>query len=165
MAAWTDEESTRLTELHAAGKSLHFIAGDMGRSKETVSRWAEKLGLSFSREKTAKAAEAVHVDNKARRVLLETRLLTEADKVIDQMWKPTIVFSFGGQFNEYSEHELDQPTFGDQKAIIQTASTAINSANKLHDMNAGNNADHSKSMLVQMQEALLKAVEAEDGGE
>ena len=165
MAAWTDEESTRLTELHSAGKSLHFIAGELGRSKETVSRWAEKLGLSFSREKTAKAAEAVHVDNKARRALLETRLLTEADKVIDQMWTPAIVYSFGGQFNEYAEHELDKPTFSDQKAIMQTASTAITASNKLHEMNAGQNTDHAKSMLVQMQEALLKAVEAEEGGE
>lgn len=30
--AWTDEESTRLTELHAAGKSLTFIAKEMQRS-------------------------------------------------------------------------------------------------------------------------------------
>lgn len=163
--AWTDEESTRLTELHAAGKSLHFIAGELGRSKETVSRWAEKLGLSFSREKTAKAAEAVHVDNKARRALLESRLLTEAEKVIEQLWTPAIVYSFGGQFNEYAEHELDKPTFSDQKAIMQTASTAITASNKLHEMNAGQNTDHAKSMLVQMQEALLKAVEAEEGGE
>lgn len=163
--AWTDEESTRLTELHAAGKSLHFIAGELGRSKETVSRWAEKLGLSFSREKTAKAAEAMHIDNKARRALLESRLLTEAEKVIEQLWTPAIVYSFGGQFNEYAEHELDKPTFSDQKAIMQTASTAITASNKLHEMNAGQNTDHAKSMLVQMQEALLKAVEAEEGGE
>ncbi|MBJ7481548.1 helix-turn-helix domain-containing protein [Rhodococcus sp. (in: high G+C Gram-positive bacteria)] len=163
--AWTDEESTRLTELHAAGKSLHFIAGELGRSKETVSRWASTLGVSFSREKTAKAAEAVHVDNKARRALLESRLLTEAEKVIEQLWTPAIVYSFGGQFNEYAEHELDKPTFSDQKAIMQTASTAITASNKLHEMNAGQNTDHAKSMLVQMQEALLKAVEAEEGGE
>ena len=163
--AWTDEESTRLTELHAAGKSLHFIAGELGRSKETVSRWASTLGVSFSREKTARAAEAVHVDNKARRALLESRLLTEAEKVIEQLWTPAIVYSFGGQFNEYAEHELDKPTFSDQKAIMQTASTAITASNKLHEMNAGQNTDHAKSMLVQMQEALLKAVEAEEGGE
>ncbi len=163
--AWTDEESTRLTELHAAGKSLHFIAGELGRSKETVSRWASTLGVSFSREKTAKAAEAVHIDNKARRALLESRLLTEAEKVIEQLWTPAIVYSFGGQFNEYAEHELDKPTFSDQKAIMQTASTAITASNKLHEMNAGQNTDHAKSMLVQMQEALLKAVEAEEGGE
>ncbi len=165
MAAWTDEESTRLTELHAAGKSLSFIATDMQRSKETISRHSDRLGLSFDRGVTAKAAEAKHVDNKARRAALEERLLIEADKVIDQMWSETLVFSFGGKDNTYEEHTLDRPTYSDQKAIVQTAATALNAANKLHEMNAGQNTDHAKSMLVQMQEALLKAVEAEEGGE
>lgn len=136
MSGWSDEESQRLAELHAAGKSLHFIAGEMSRSKRTISVHADKLGLSFDRTSTAKAAEAVHVDNKARRVALEERLLREADKVLDQLWKPAIVFSFGGQENLYSEHELDQPQFGDQKAIMQTAATALNSANKLNEMNS-----------------------------
>jgi len=156
VAAWTDEESTRLTELHAAGKSLSFIATDMQRSKETISRHSDRLGLSFDRGVTAKAAEAVHVDNKARRVALEERLLVEAQKIMDQLWTPAIVYSFGGQFNEYAEHELDKPTFSDQKAIMQTASTAITASNKLHEMNAGSNADHSKAMLVRMQAALLE---------
>jgi len=163
VAAWTDEESTRLTELHAAGKSLSFIATDMQRSKETISRHSDRLGLSFDRGVTAKAAEAVHVDNKARRVALEERLLVEAQKIMDQLWTPAIVYSFGGQFNEYAEHELDKPTFSDQKAIMQTASTAITASNKLHEMNAGSNADHSKAMLVRMQAALLELhVEEED---
>ena len=160
--AWTDEESTRLTELHAAGKSLHFIAGELGRSKETISRWASTLGLSFSREKTAKAADAVHVDNKARRVALEERLLVEAQKIMDQLWKPTLVFSFGGKDNDYNEHIIDRPTFGDQKAIVQTATTAIRESTRLHEMNAGSNADHSKAMLVKMQAALLELHAEED---
>ena len=162
MAAWTDEESTRLTELHAAGKSLHFIANELGRSKRTISVWAEKLGLSFDRAETAKAAEAVHVDNKARRVALEERLLVEAQKIMDQLWKPTLVFSFGGKDNDYNEHTLTQPTFGDQKAIVQTATTAIRESTRLHEMNAGSNADHSKAMLVKMQAALLELHAEED---
>lgn len=165
MAAWTDEESTRLTELHAAGKSLHFIANELGRSKNTISKWASTLGLSWDRAETAKAAQAVHVDNKARRAALEERLLIEAEKVIDQMWSETLVFSFGGKDNTYEEHTLKQPTYSDQKTIAQTVATALTAANKLHEMNAGQNTDHAKSMLVQMQEALLKAVEAEEGGE
>lgn len=136
MAAWTDEESTRLTELHAAGKSLHFIANELGRSKRTISVWAEKLGLSFDRAETAKAAEAVHVDNKARRARIEERLLIEAEKVIDQMWSETLVFSFGGKDNTYEEHTLKQPTYSDQKTIAQTVATALNAANKLHEMNS-----------------------------
>ncbi|AUS31700.1 helix-turn-helix domain-containing protein [Rhodococcus qingshengii] len=164
-AGWSDEDSRRLTELHAEGKSLHFIAGEIGRSKQTVSRYAKSLGLEWDRATTAKAAEAVHVDNKARRVALEERLLVEAQKIMDQLWEPTVVFAFGGKDNTYEEHTLTQPTFGDQKAIVQTATTAIRESTRLHEMNAGQNTDHAKSMLVQMQEALLKAVEAEEGGE
>lgn len=136
MAAWTPEESERLTELHSQSRSLHSIAGEMGRSKETVKRHADRLNLSFDRTRTAKAAEAVHVDNKARRAALEERLLNEAALFLDKLHLPSIVFSFGGQFNEYAEHELDKPPIGDQKALIQSASTAITAANRLHELNS-----------------------------
>jgi len=161
-AGWSDEDSRRLTELHAEGKSLHFIAGEIGRSKQTVSRYAKSLGLEWDRATTAKAAEAVHVDNKARRVALEERLLVEAQKIMDQLWEPTVVFAFGGKDNTYEEHTLTQPTFGDQKAIVQTATTAIRESTRLHEMNAGSNADHSKAMLVKMQAALLELHAEED---
>jgi len=166
VAAWTDEESTRLTELHAAGESLTFIAKEMQRSTETIHRHAERLKLSFDRTRTAKAAEAKHVDNKARRAALEERLLIEAEKVIDQMWSETLVFSFGGKDNTYEEHTLKQPTYSDQKAIVQTAATALNAANKLHEMNAGQQAEKAVSALVQMQGALEQFAaqyEAEQG--
>ena len=154
MAAWTDEESRRLADFHAQGKSLHFIAKELGRSKDTVSRHADRLALSFSREQTAKAAEAVHVDNKARRALLESRLLVEADGFLDKLHQPAIVFSFGGQFNEFAQHELDTPPISDQKALIQSASTALTAANKLHELNSGHNAEQAMSALEQMQIAL-----------
>ena len=166
--AWTDEESARLTELHAAGKSLHFIAGELGRSKETVSRWAEKLGLSFSREKTAKAAEAKHVDNKARRARIEERLLAKGEEFLDQLDEPVIVFSFGGPLNEYAEHELTKPDPVSQKHIVQALNTVLTSANKLHEMNAGQQAEKAVSALVQMQGALEQFAaqyEAEQQGE
>lgn len=165
-AGWSDEDSRRLTELHAEGKSLHFIAGEIGRSKQTVSRYAKSLGLEWDRATTAKAAEAVHVDNKARRAALEERLLIEAEKVIDQMWSETLVFSFGGKDNTYEEHTLKQPTYSDQKTIAQTVATALNAANKLHEMNAGQQAEKAVSALVQMQGALEQFAaqyEAEQG--
>ena len=166
MAAWTDEESTRLTELHTAGKSLHFIAGEMERSKRTISVWAEKLGLSFSREKTAKAAEAVHIDNKARRARIEERLLAKGEEFLDQLDEPVIVFSFGGPLNEYAEHELTKPDPVSQKHIVQALNTVLTSANKLHEMNAGQQAEKAVSALVQMQTALEQFAtqyEAEQG--
>jgi len=166
VAAWTDEESTRLTELHAVGKSLSFIATDMQRSKETISRHSERLGLSFSRAETAKAAEAVHVDNKARRARIEEQLLVKSEDMLAQLDEPAIVYSFGGQFNEYAEHELRKPDPVAQKHIVQALSTALTAANKLHEMNAGQQAEKAVSALVQMQGALEQFAaqyEAEQG--
>ncbi|MHD0300876.1 helix-turn-helix domain-containing protein [Rhodococcus qingshengii] len=166
MAAWTDEESARLTELHAAGKSLNFIATDMQRSKETIGRHSERLGLSFDRTATAKAAEAVHVDNKARRARIEEQLLVKSEDMLAQLDKPAIVYSFGGQFNQYEQHELDKPDPVAQKHIVQALSTALNAANKLHEMNAGQQAEKAVSALVQMQGALEQFAaqyEAEQG--
>lgn len=133
-APWSDDDSDQLARLHESGQSLHAIAQQMGRSKDTVSRWADKLGLTFDRSMTAKAAEAVHIDNKSKRVTLEARLLDEGGKLLDQLWDPTIVFSFGGSENLYSEHQLERPTFGDQKAIVQAVSTALTAANKLAEL-------------------------------
>lgn len=160
--AWTDEESTRLTELHAAGESLTFIAKEMQRSTETIHRHAERLKLSFDRTRTAKAAEAKHVDNKARRARIEERLLAKGEEFLDQLDEPVIVFSFGGPLNEYAEHELTKPDPVSQKHIVQALNTVLTSANKLHEMNAGSNADHSKAMLVKMQAALLELHAEED---
>lgn len=166
MAAWTDEESTRLTELHAAGKSLTFIAKEMQRSTETIHRHAERLKLSFDRTRTAKAAEAKHVDNKARRARIEERLLAKGEEFLDQLDEPVIVFSFGGPLNEYAEHELTKPDPVSQKHIVQALNTVLTSANKLHEMNAGQQAEKAVSALVQMQGALEQFAaqyEAEQG--
>lgn len=136
MAAWTDEESTRLTELHAAGKSLHFIANELGRSKRTISVWAEKLGLSFDRAETAKAAEAVHIDNKAKRAKAESLFLDKTIETLEQLDQPALVYSFGGPMNEYNEHILTKPDPIAQKHIMSAASTAINAAMKLGQLNS-----------------------------
>ncbi|QIP39696.1 Helix-turn-helix domain-containing protein [Rhodococcus erythropolis] len=155
MAAWTDEESTRLTELHAAGKSLSFIAELMDRSKDTISRHSERLGLSFSRAETAKAAEAKHVDNKARRARIEEQLLVKSEDMLAQLDEPAIVYSFGGQFNEYAEHELDKPDPVAQKHIVQALATALTAANKLHEMNAGHDATSTVSVLAEVHAAVI----------
>lgn len=168
MAAWTDEESTRLTELHAAGESLTFIAKEMQRSTETIHRHSERLKLSWDRSRTAKAAEAKHVDNKARRARIEEQLLVKSEDMLAQLDEPAIVYSFGGQFNEYAEHELDKPDPVAQKHIVQALAAALNAANKLHEMNAGQQAEKAVSALVQMQGALEQFAaqyEAEQQGE
>lgn len=135
-AGWSDEDSRRLTELHAEGKSLHFIAGEIGRSKQTVSRYAKSLGLEWDRATTAKAAEAVHIDNKAKRAKAESLFLDKTIETLEQLDQPALVYSFGGPMNEYNEHILTKPDPIAQKHIMSAASTAINAAMKLGQLNS-----------------------------
>jgi len=159
MARWTDDESRRLRELHADGRSLNAIAKELGRSTDTISRWADKLELSFDRGATAKAAQAKHIDNKARRAILEERLLVKSEEMLDQLDEPALVYSFGGADNRYAEHILDKPDPVAQKHIIQALSTALNTANKLHELNSGHDAEGVVSTLAEVHAAITAMVD------
>lgn len=160
---WTNEDTARLIELHGQGLSLHAIAKEMGRGKATISKYADAEGLSFDRGKTRAAAEAVHVDNKARRVLAETRLLDVFNTTLDKLDQPARVYSFGGADNRFAEEWFeDGPPPADRRALIQAAAAALTASNKLNEINSARHADAAKSALVQMREALTQLAEEAD---
>ena len=150
---WSDDEDERLRELHASGKSLHAIAGEMGRAKSTVSRESKRLQLSWTRDQVNAATEAKVADAKGRRAALQIALLEDAEKLRAQLWKPTLAFNFGGKDNTYNEHQLDQPTFTDQLKIMQATGVAGDRSLKLaeHDSDG---AEQVRSLLGGIAEAL-----------
>lgn len=138
---WTQEDTTRLTELHAAGKSLHAIAADMGRSKSTISEYAQKAGLVWDRAKTAAAAEAVSVDNKARRVRIVARLYTQVETELDGLeeasdetpWRTILKGEYG------TEHQADLPFVPprDRRDVSDIISRHMITATKLEAVDTG----------------------------
>ena len=44
---WTDADTVRLLELHAAGGSVASTADAMGKSRSTIRRYAERVGVRF----------------------------------------------------------------------------------------------------------------------
>lgn len=133
---WTDAETDRLTELHAAGRSLHSIAKEMGRSKEMISRHAKLIGLQWDRSRTAKAAEAAHIDGKARRVHIEERLLDKVTRLLDDVDGGETVYGFGGADYVYNSRWHDKLTARSTKDLMQAIGSALVSANKLHELNS-----------------------------
>lgn len=136
---WTQADDAELRRLHGEGKSLHHIAGEMGRGKGTISRKAKDLGLPWDRTDTAAATSAKVADAKSRRAQLQLGLLEDAERLRVQLWQPTVAFNFGGKDNTYNETRLDEPTFADKLKIMQAAGAAIDRALKLdlHDAGAG----------------------------
>lgn len=137
-----DDEAVR--RLHSEGKSRNEIAREMGRSGRTVSRIAERLHLSFERgEMVKEATEARKTDARAKRAALALRLLDDAERLRGQLFKPALVYNFGGRDNTYEERTLEQPTFSDQRNIMQAIGVALDRAVKLdaYDKAEGAGAD------------------------
>ncbi|NUT31540.1 MAG: helix-turn-helix domain-containing protein [Hamadaea sp.] len=137
----TQADHDAVKELHAQGFGRNEIARRIDRGERTVSRIAEKLGLSFVRSEQTKAAtEAKKVDAKARRAALAIALLEDAERLRKQLWEPATVFNFGGKENTYEERELPEPTFSDKRNIMQAIGTAVDRAVKLDEYDrAGDN--------------------------
>lgn len=154
----TDEDRRRVAELHSLGHSRNEIARRMGRSGRTVSRLADDLGLDFERgERTRAATEAKKVDAAARRAQLALDLLSDAARLRQQLWQPTIVYSFGGRDNTYEEHTLPEPPHADKLRLVQAVSIAADRSLKLDEYDRSRGADDDKSMLLDLRDALRAA--------
>lgn len=150
---WTDADAAELARRHAAGESLHSIAKAMGRGKGTISAKSAAAGLKWERTRTAAAAQAVHIDNKARRVALVARLYTRAETVLGRLETSpfqTLVKVAGGA--EVTGALPFVPT-RDERDLADVVSRHLVSANRLEQVDSGG-AEHVRSLLAGMAEQL-----------
>jgi transposase-like protein len=137
MAPFTDREREQVAELHAQGKGRNAISRETGIHQKRVSAIAAELGLSFQRggARTTAATEARKADAATRRARIEEQALASAEKLLSQMWKPALVFNFGGKENDYNSTTLEEPPFADKRAIATSVQALLQTALKIaeHD--------------------------------
>jgi IS30 family transposase len=150
----TKRELDRIRAMHGEGKTRNDIAKALGRSASTITAACNKMGLSFDRTKTAAATKAKVLDAKAKRAQLMNDLLDDAEKLRQQLWAPTKIFSFGGKDNTYAERKVDRPPFKDQRDIVNAVSTTITASLRLDDHDKAHEVDEQKAMLDELFEAL-----------
>jgi hypothetical protein len=109
----------------ATDKARNQIARDHGVGLGTVTKIAQEVGHVFDRSATKHATEAVVADNKARRADVSRKFLEKADKLLDQMEQPHIVFNIGGKDNVYTEHLMDAPPTADIRNLMTSAAIAF----------------------------------------
>lgn len=152
---WTAADDRTLRKLHMAGKSMHAIAKEMGRSKDTISNHGEKLGLRWGISPQVKAAAAeVSARAKVRRAELMHLLLEDAHRLRAQMWQPTTYFDWGGKDHDYDEREVPEPTHADKQKLMQATATAVQSYARLEQLEAEAGAPAARSMLERLAERL-----------
>jgi hypothetical protein len=127
----------------------------LGIPKETIMSWAKKAGVHTVRTSATRAAvEAKVVDGKLRRQNIVHRLYGQAEKMLDDLEGDSFRTLVKGQGGADVEDTLDFVPPGDRKTLIQSISTATNSAVNLEKVDADGGAEAGVNMLTALAEAL-----------
>lgn len=134
------EERERIIEAFATGKSCRQIAKQFGRSPNTISSIARDVGHEFGHTNVLRAHEINRRYGAEWRADMRQRLADEAGRLLDDMRKPALVYSFGGRDNTYAEHTLEQPDTKSKHELMRAATTALRAIRDLDatDSTTGN---------------------------
>ena len=124
-------DAKRAEALYEDGHGCNAIARELGVAPSTVSRWAKQNELAFDRSQTAMAVRAHVVDLAQARTLLAQKMAVAASDMLDRLDEPYLVYSFGGQFNDFESHVLDEPPVEVVRNAVTTAGIAFDKATKV----------------------------------
>lgn len=157
---WTPEQRTQAVTLWRKS-GLAAAARQTGIPKASISRWitdSERTERHAEHSATALAVATRVISLSQRRVALATRYQTEAEKLIDRMWAPVTMYHWGtvtsadGSCTVFMEHEIPQPSIGDQKTLITASAVAVQASLKL---TGDDPKDMGPNILVQVRQALV----------
>ena len=115
------------------------VTARFGIPKGTVAGWAKASGVRTVRNETTRAAvEAKVVDGKLRRQNIVHRLYGQAEKILDDLEGEKFETLTKGSGGADVETILEFVPPNDRKILVQTVSTAMNSAVNLEKVDADN---------------------------
>lgn len=150
-----DEETLR--QFHADGVSRNEIARQMEWSVGTITNHAQRLGLSFDREAVRAATEARQVDLKDRRQRIQEQLYDLAERAIERAQSEYVTTAF--DHVGVPVHELmAEPPAKETKDLTLAASSALTSALKLAQVDAGDaGRENARGLLQSLSDAMATA--------
>ncbi|MFF9210470.1 MULTISPECIES: hypothetical protein [unclassified Streptomyces] len=151
------EDEERLRQLHADGVSRNEIARQLEWSVATITNHANRLGLAFNREATRAATDARQIDLKDRRQRIQEQLLDLAERTIGRAQSRYLVHGFSHTGESVAEW-LQQPPAKETKDFTLAASSALTSALKLAQVDAGDDGrENARGLLRTLGEAMTAA--------
>lgn len=147
------DKRAQARELARSGMSCRAIGVKLGVSRTTVSRWAKDDGYSFDRSTTDAATNARQFDMAAARVRLAEKMTANADRALDSLDGPYLVYSFGGKDNTYAQHELVEAPISARREAQTLAGIAFDKLSKALE-SAPEAAATARSMLTELGRAL-----------
>ncbi|ROP53287.1 hypothetical protein EDD94_2790 [Streptomyces sp. PanSC9] len=154
---FSEADEERLRQLHADGVSRNEIARQMGWAVGTITNHANRLGLSFDREAVRAATDARQVDLKDRRQRIQEQLLDLAERAIGRAQERYLVHGWTHTGESVAEW-LHEPPAKETKDFTLAASSALTSALKLAQVDAGDESrENARGLLATLGEAMTTA--------
>ncbi|MFE7128948.1 helix-turn-helix domain-containing protein [Streptomyces sp. NPDC057617] len=163
----TEAERKRVRELHAEGMGRNQIAKELKRSGRTISDIATDLGISFAARagQVAAATEVRQMDLAERRVRLAENFQADAERLREQMWEPTTVWSFGGKENTYEEHTFPEAPADVKRTLMSAAGTAIDRSLKLSPPKDETGTEEGLALITKLMSGLTSVYKAQQDQE
>ncbi|MFF7452113.1 MULTISPECIES: helix-turn-helix domain-containing protein [unclassified Streptomyces] len=127
----TDAERAEIIRLHGEGHGRNEIARLTRRSQRTVSLICAEEGLVFDVTVTEEATRHRVAQLADRRAMLAEALQDDAERLTEQLWRPSTVFRIGGSSNTYTEKQVHEPPADAKKDLMAAAGIAIEKSMKL----------------------------------
>ncbi|MFF0649373.1 hypothetical protein ACFYVV_37875 [Streptomyces tendae] len=158
------EDEEQLRQLHADGVSRNEIARRLEWSVATITNHANRLGLAFDREATRAATDARQVDLKDRRQRIQGQLLDLAERSIERAQERYLVHGWTHTGESVAEW-LQQPPAKETKDFTLAASSALTSALKLAQVDAGDTGREEAAGFLQSLSDAMASAARELGGD
>jgi hypothetical protein len=117
----TDAERQEIIDLLPTGASARELAKRTGRSVDTISRIARSVGHEFGRTNLVRAREARSAYGAEARAELAAAAVEEISRLLGDMRKPHVAFSFGGKDNSYNERHFPEPDARSKRELAAAA--------------------------------------------
>jgi ParB-like chromosome segregation protein Spo0J len=158
------EDEEQLRQLHADGLPRNRIAEEMGWALGTISNHARRLGLSFDREAVRAATDARQVDLKDRRQRLQEQFLDLAEHTMTRARSRYLLTGFS-HTGEITTESVPEPPAKETKDFTLAASSAITSALKLAQVDAGDTGREEAAGFLQSLSDAMASAARELGGD
>jgi transposase-like protein len=122
---YTAKQKQTALELYGT-MSVRALSKKLKIPQSTLGNWAARAGIKSGRaDQVASANEARRADAIARRQKLAADLLADAEKLRGQLFKPCVVYNFGGKDNTFAKAKLAEPDFRAKQQILTGVGIAV----------------------------------------
>jgi transposase-like protein len=131
-----DAKRARIVAALEAGGKLAQIARAEDVSPSSVKLIRSAAGLAplptpEAKVNAAQARDVMLLDARRRRADLMVSLLSDAERLRQQLFAPALAWGFGGKDYEYTSHEITEPDFKGKQALMIATGIAIDKSLQL----------------------------------